>query len=56
MTDMDIERRINWPLAPFLGVIAAAPGRGTVENIVIIQGAWGDNVDVRDVCRAAASL
>ncbi len=50
---LDIGRRVTWPLAPFLGVIATAPGRGTVENTVITQGAWGGNVDVRDVCKGS---
>ncbi len=45
---MDVGREVRWPLAPFIGVIATAPERG-VENTVISQGAWGGNLDVRDV-------
>jgi acetamidase/formamidase len=46
---MNVGRDVRWPLAPFLGVIVTAPERG-VENTVTSQGAWGGNLDVRDVC------
>ena len=46
---MNVGREVRWPLAPFIGVIVTAPERG-IENTVISQGAWGGNLDVRDVC------
>jgi acetamidase/formamidase len=46
---MNVGREVRWPLAPFCGVIVTAPERG-VENTVTSQGAWGGNIDVRDVC------
>ncbi|MGD9913491.1 MAG: acetamidase/formamidase family protein [Rhizobiaceae bacterium] len=46
---MNVGREVRWPLAPFLGVIVTAPERG-IENTVTSQGAWGGNLDVRDVC------
>ena len=46
---MNVGREVRWPLAPFCGVIVTAPERG-VENTVTSQGAWGGNMDVRDVC------
>jgi amidase len=45
---MNVGREVRWPLAPFCGVIVTAPERG-IENTVTSQGAWGGNVDVRDV-------
>jgi amidase len=46
---MNVGREVRWPLAPFCGVIVTAPERG-IENTVTSQGAWGGNMDVRDVC------
>ena len=46
---MNVGREVRWPLAPFCGVIVTAPERG-VENTVTSQGAWGGNIDVRDIC------
>ena len=46
---MNVGRDIRWPLAPFCGVIVTAPERG-IENTVTSQGAWGGNIDVRDIC------
>jgi amidase len=46
---MNVGREVRWPLAPFCGVIVTAPERG-IENTVTSQGAWGGNLDVRDVC------
>jgi len=46
---MNVGREVRWPLAPFIGVIVTAPERG-IENTVTSQGAWGGNLDVRDVC------
>ena len=46
---MNVGREIRWPLAPFCGVIVTAPERG-IENTVTSQGAWGGNIDVRDIC------
>jgi amidase len=46
---MNVGREVRWPLAPFCGVIVTAPERG-MENTVTSQGAWGGNLDVRDVC------
>lgn len=45
---MNVGREVRWPLAPFCGVIVTAPERG-IENTVTSQGAWGGNLDVRDV-------
>ena len=45
---MNVGREVRWPLAPFCGVIVTAPERG-IENTVTSQGAWGGNMDVRDV-------
>jgi amidase len=46
---MNVGREVRWPLAPFCGVIVTAPERG-IENTVTSQGAWGGNIDVRDIC------
>ena len=46
---MNVGREVRWPLAPFCGVIVTAPERG-VENTVTSQGAWGGDIDVRDIC------
>ena len=46
---MNVGREVSWPLAPFIGVLVTAPERG-IENTVTSQGAWGGNIDVRDIC------
>ncbi|WP_331232256.1 acetamidase/formamidase family protein [Natronorarus salvus] len=38
----------SWDLNPHIGTITAAPGR-TVQDSVTSQGAWGGNMDVRDL-------
>jgi amidase len=45
---MNVGREARWPLAPFLGVLATAPERGS-ENTVVTAGPWGGNIDVRDI-------
>ncbi|HJN88881.1 MAG TPA: acetamidase/formamidase family protein [Verrucomicrobiota bacterium] len=39
---------ISWPLSPFIGTIGVAPEREVVTSIDG-QGAWGGNLDIRDV-------
>lgn len=40
--------RLNWPITPFIGTIGVAPDR-EVTTSADGQGAWGGNLDVRDV-------
>ncbi len=40
--------RISWPITPFIGTIGVAPDREVVTSIDG-QGAWGGNLDCRDV-------
>ena len=45
-------RQWRWKLNPHIGTMMTAPsvGRGMPETLTT-QGAWGGNVDVRDVCK-----
>lgn len=40
--------RISWPITPFIGTIGVAPDR-EVTTSIDGQGAWGGNLDIRDV-------
>lgn len=40
--------RIAWPITPFIGTIGVAPDR-EVTTSIDGQGAWGGNLDIRDV-------
>ena len=40
--------RISWPITPFVGTIGVAPDR-EVTTSLDGQGAWGGNLDIRDV-------
>ncbi len=40
--------KITWDLKPFIGTIGVAPQR-EVESSLLTQGAWGGNMDVRDM-------
>ena len=40
--------RISWPVTPFIGTIGVAPDREVVTS-GDGQGAWGGNLDIRDV-------
>src|SRR5918912_1260214 len=44
-----VNRKVRYPLRPFLGTIVTAPERG-IENTLVSQGPWGGNVDCHDVC------
>lgn len=44
----NVDRKVTYPLRPFLGTVVTAPERG-VENTLVSQGPWGGNVDCRDV-------
>jgi len=39
---------ITWPITPFIGTIGVAPDR-EVRTSIDGQGAWGGNLDIRDV-------
>jgi len=43
-----VNRKVTYPLRPFLGTLVTAPERG-VENTLTSQGPWGGNIDCRDV-------
>ncbi len=40
--------RISWPIRPFIGTLGVAPDR-EVTTSIDGQGAWGGNLDIRDV-------
>lgn len=40
--------RISWPITPFIGTLGVAPDR-EVTTSLDGQGAWGGNLDIRDV-------
>jgi acetamidase/formamidase len=40
--------KVGWDLQPFIGTIGVAPER-EIESSVLTQGAWGGNIDVRDI-------
>ncbi len=44
--------RIRWPMCPFIGTITLAPER-EVPTSVGVQGPWGGNLDVRDICEGS---
>lgn len=44
--------RIRWKLAPFIGTICLAPER-EVPASVCVQGPWGGNLDIRDICEGS---
>lgn len=41
--------KISWPITPFIGTLGVAPDR-EVTTSIDGQGAWGGNLDIRDVC------
>ena len=45
---MQFSDDINWPITPFIGTIGVAPEREVCTSIDG-QGAWGGNLDIRDV-------
>jgi acetamidase/formamidase len=45
---MRFNDRITWPITPFIGTIGVAPDR-EVTTSIDGQGAWGGNLDIRDV-------
>ncbi len=44
--------RLRWPLHPFIGTITLAPEREVLAS-VSVQGPWGGNLDVRDICEGS---
>jgi len=40
--------RLSWPITPFIGTLGVAPDR-EVTTSIDGQGAWGGNLDIRDV-------
>jgi acetamidase/formamidase len=44
--------RCRWLLAPFIGTMCLAPER-EVPSSEYVQGPWGGNLDVRDMCEGA---
>jgi acetamidase/formamidase len=44
--------RIRWPMRPFIGTITLAPER-EIPSSVLVQGPWGGNFDVRDICEGS---
>lgn len=44
-----MSERASWDLQPFIGTIGNAPDRET-EATLVGQGAWGGNMDCRDIC------
>jgi acetamidase/formamidase len=45
---LQFNERLSWPLTPFIGTLGVAPDR-EVATSLDGQGAWGGNLDVRDV-------
>jgi acetamidase/formamidase len=45
---LDFSDTISWPITPFIGTIGVAPDREVCTSIDG-QGAWGGNLDIRDV-------
>ncbi len=45
---MQFSETISWPITPFIGTIGVAPEREVCTSIDG-QGAWGGNLDIRDV-------
>jgi acetamidase/formamidase len=46
---------VSWDLKPFIGTIGTAPDRET-EASLVGQGAWGGNMDCRDICEGHTIL
>ena len=45
---LHFSERVSWPITPFVGTIGVAPDR-EVTTSLDGQGAWGGNLDIRDV-------
>jgi amidase len=45
---MRFSDRVSWPITPFIGTLGVAPDR-EVTTSLDGQGAWGGNLDIRDV-------
>jgi len=45
---LEFNDRISWPITPFIGTLCVAPDR-EVRTSLDGQGAWGGNLDIRDV-------
>jgi len=45
---LHFNERLQWPITPFVGTIGVAPDR-EVTTSIDGQGAWGGNLDIRDV-------
>ena len=45
---MQFSDTVSWPITPFIGTIGVAPEREVCTSIDG-QGAWGGNLDIRDV-------
>ena len=45
---MAFNEKISWPITPFVGTLAVAPDREVMTS-ADGQGAWGGNLDIRDV-------
>jgi amidase len=47
-----LNERMSWDLRPFIGTIGTSPDRET-EATLVGQGAWGGNMDCRDICEGS---
>jgi len=45
---LHFNKRISWPVTPFIGTLGVAPDR-EVTTSIDGQGEWGGNLDIRDV-------
>ncbi len=45
---LHFSERVSWPITPFVGTLGVAPDR-EVTTTIDGQGAWGGNLDIRDV-------
>ncbi|MDZ7760343.1 MAG: acetamidase/formamidase family protein [Desulfovermiculus sp.] len=45
---LEFSSQISWPITPFVGTLGVAPEREVMTSIDG-QGAWGGNLDIRDV-------
>lgn len=45
---LQFDERLSWPITPFVGTLGVAPDREVMSS-ADGQGAWGGNLDIRDV-------
>src|SRR4051794_18238111 len=52
---MQFSETLSWPITPFIGTIGVAPDR-EVTTSLDGQGAWGGNLDIRDITTGSKVL